>query len=465
MWNTMTEWNRMMANLTRRQALTSAAAALAAGTLGPQNLLGAGAAPGGDPLAPRHPHYSPRAERVVLFFMTGGVSHVDSFDYKPDLVRDGGKALGPSKVLSPPRWDFKHRGRSGVEVSDLFPHIGSMADEICFINSMRSDHGNHYEATMGMHTGSITSPLPGLGAWVSYALGTLNRNLPSHVVFAKELPYAGSQVWDSNFLPACHQGVRILPGQKPIDNLEPASPAALQDLELRMLKQANQRHLEAGRGSDQQLQGRAMSFESARSLQNSAPEVFDLGAEKPGTLEDYGLGTNDRSSFAWQCLMTRRMLERGVRFVELVDVGSNNNWDAHGNIGQHEPLARQVDKPIGALIRDLKLRGLLDSTLIIWCTEFGRTPFVRNLSVKGREHHPTAFTCWLSGGGVKGGLRHGKSDQYGIEVAENPVHVHDFHATILHLLGLNHKRLTYHHAGRDFRLTDIYGQVIDKILA
>jgi hypothetical protein len=335
---------------------------------------------------------------------------------------------------------------------------------MCVIRSMKSDHTNHYEATLMMHAGSTTFARPSIGSWISYGLGTVNRNLPSFVVIAPHVPYAGDQTWGSDFLPGCHQGTRVVPGPVPIPDVNRRSPAHLQELERQLLHARNQRHL-ATRDADPGLMARIQSFETAFGMQMEAPEVFDLSKESDATLKLYGLSRGSTQGFAWQCLVARRLAERGVRFIELIDVGSSNNWDAHGDMNTHLPLARNVDRPIAGLLRDLKARGLLDETLVVWTTEFGRTPYNEQPNARGREHHHWAFSSWMAGGGVKGGIHHGATDEYGIHVADQVVHVHDFHATILHLMGLDHERLTFRHAGRDFRLTDVKGQVVKPILA
>jgi uncharacterized protein DUF1501 len=428
-----------------------------------------------DPLAPRAPHFPARAKRVIFLFHTGGVSHVDSFDPKPKLFADHGKTVTidewqgkPGKFnryLKKPQWEFKPHGKSGVEVSSLFPKVAECVDDLCVIRSLKSDHTNHYEATLMMHTGSITFARPSIGAWVSYGLGTVNRNLPSFLVLAPAVPYAGDQTWGADFLPGCHQGTRVVPGPTPIADLAPqtASPA-LQDLERGLLAQANQEHLDR-RPGDAELAARVRSFETAYGMQKEAPEAFDLSREPDAILDMYGLTRGANTGFGWQCLVARRLAERGVRFIELIDVGSSNNWDAHADMLAHAPLAKNVDQPIAGLITDLKQRGMLDDTLVVWCTEFGRTPYNEQPDAKGREHHHWAFSCWLAGGGVKGGLAFGATDDYGIHVAEDPVHVHDFHATILYLMGLDHEKLTFRHAGRDYRLTDVSGRVVKEILA
>ncbi|HMJ66192.1 MAG TPA: DUF1501 domain-containing protein [Candidatus Binatia bacterium] len=416
-----------------------------------------------DPLGPRRPHFPARAKRVIFLYMSGGVSHVDSFDPKPKLFADHGKKIERG-IVKRPNWEFSAHGQCGTEVSELFPYLGECVDDICLIRSMRADHGNHFEATLGIHTGSVTFARPSIGSWVSYGLGTVNQNLPSFVVLAPYLPYAGGQVWGSDFLPACHQGTRVVPGDEPIPNINRRVPAELQEAELGLIQSLNRRHQKT-RSTDPLLAARIKSFETAFGMQMEAPEAFDLSKESDATHDLYGLVRGARFGFAWQCLVARRLAERGVRFIELIDSGANANWDSHGDMAEHEEKARNVDQPIAGLLKDLKQRGMLDDTLVVWTTEFGRTPCVEKAENKGREHHAQVFSSWLAGGGVKPGITYGKSDEYGITVAENEVHVHDFHATILHLLGLDHEKLTHRHAGRDFRLTDVAGNVVKPILA
>lgn len=441
-------------------------------------LLGDGPASSApDPLAPRPPHFPAKAKSVIFLFMSGGVSHVDSFDYKPRLFADHGRQVtldhpetrgrpGYERLfLKRPQWEFRRHGRSGTEVSSLFPHIAGCVDDLALLRSMHADHSNHYNATLGMHTGSFNQSRPSIGAWVSYGLGTPNRNLPSFVVIAPQSPYAGGQVWASDFLPGSHQGTLVVPGPEPMANIRPRVPLARQRRELDALAELNGDHLER-HAHDPELAARIRSFETAFGMQMEAPEAFDLARESDATLRLYGLERGSTRGFAWQCLVARRLVERGVRFIELIDSGSSNNWDAHGDmIAQHAPLARNVDQPIAALLRDLKRRGLLDETLVVWTSEFGRTPFNNTAAAPGREHHSWAFSSWLAGGGARPGVVHGSTDEYGIRVASDPVHVNDFHATILHLLGMDHTRLTYRHAGRDFRLTDVAGRVVREVLA
>jgi hypothetical protein len=423
------------------------------------HLLSAEARGEDNPLAPKAPHYAGRAKRVIFLYMSGGVSHVDTFDPKPRLKAEYEK--GNSRYL-PALWDFKPRGKSGIEVSDLFPQMASCIDDICLIRSMRGDHSDHFQATMGIHTGSVTVKRPSIGSWVTYGLGTENQNLPAFVVLAPELPYAGGQVWDSDFLPAVYQGTRVLAGKEPIPNLNRrAVSEEVQQRELGLLERLNRRHL-ASHASDPVLAARIKSYETAFGMQKTMPEALDLSKETDATLKLYGLERGSAKGFAWQCLVARRLAERGVRFIELIDVGASNNWDAHGDMKTHEPLARNVDQAIAGLLKDLKSRGMLDDTLVVWTTEFGRTPHAEG--AKGRGHFNKVYSSWLAGGGVKGGMVYGKSDDLGANVAENEVHVHDFHATILHLLGFDHTKLTFRYAGRDFRLTDVHGRIVKELL-
>ncbi|MBM3902994.1 MAG: DUF1501 domain-containing protein [Verrucomicrobia bacterium] len=428
-----------------------------------------------DPLAPHPPHFAPKAKRVIFLYMSGGVSHVDSWDPKPKLLADGGRTVSVNEFqgrkgefqmyLKRPQWTFRPRGQCGTEVSDLFPHMARCVDDLCVIRSMKSDHTNHYEATLGVHTGSFNFTRPSFGSWVSYGLGTENRNLPSFVVIAPKTPYAGGQVWGSDFLPGCHQGTLVVPGAEPVANIRRrVASQELQELELELLAQNNHRH-RSHRLSDPLLEARIRSYETAFGMQSEMPEVFDLSRERESTLDLYGLKRGSNDGFGWQCLVARRLIERGVRFVELIDSGSSDNWDAHGDMMAHEPLARNVDQAIAGLLQDLKLRGLLEDTLVVWTSEFGRTPFNAAADARGREHHHWVYSSWIAGAGVRAGSVYGASDDYGIDVAQDPVHLHDFHATLLHLMGIDHERLTFRHNGRDHRLTDVAGNVVPGLLA
>ena len=428
-----------------------------------------------DPLAPRPGHRPARADAVIFLYATGGVSHVDTFDHKPLLDRDHGKTITATRWLNQSgayerfliksRWAFRRHGGSGAWVSELFPYVAGVADDLCFLHAMHCDSDGHDKATLAAHTGSAQFARPSWGSWVSYGLGSENANLPSFMVLAPAAPYAGAQTWGSDFLPACHQGTHVVPGPEPLANVRPRVAADdLQRLELELLAARNRRHRDRA-GADAELDARIRSFETAFGMQQAAPEAFDLSGETAETLALYGVEPGVTSGFGWQCLMARRLVERGVRCVELIDVGSSNNWDSHGNMADHERLARNVDRPIAALVADLKRRGMLDRTLVVWTTEFGRTPFHQTRDHAGREHHNLCFTSWLAGGGIRPGMTHGRSDDHGILPAEGAVHTHDLHATMLHLMGIDHERLTYRHAGRDFRLTDVAGRVVREILA
>jgi hypothetical protein len=431
----------------------------------------------GDPLAPRAPQFAAKAKNVIFLFMTGGVSHVDTFDPKPELTRQHGQEIkaehpeikdrpGYERIyLKRPQWEFRPHGQCGTEVSSLFPHMAECVDDIALIRSMHTSHSNHYNATLGMHTGSFTFSRPSIGSWVTYGLGTMNCNLPGFVVIAPQQTYAGTQVYANDFLPGPYQGTLVVPGAEPVANVRPRVPTDRQQLELAALRELNEEHLQS-RSADPQLQARLQTFETAFGMQMAVPEAFDFAKENDATLASYGLARGQTTGFGWQCLAARRLVERGVRFVELIDTGSSGNWDAHGDMMTHEPLAKNVDQPIAALLRDLKQRGMLDETLVVWTTEFGRTPFNNTADAKGREHHPWAFSSWLAGGGVKPGIVHGSTDEIGLRAADKPVHVRDLHATILHLLGFDHQRLTYRHAGLDHRLTGVEGaNVVTEVLA
>jgi hypothetical protein len=457
-----------------RRGFLKSSAAIAAGPWIPRALARAAAENDAGLASPTRAHHEPRASNLLIIFLTGGFSQVDTFDHKPMLSRHDGKpvpsfGLRPDETRSRPLlaspFAFRPRGQSGLMISELFPALGSMADDLCVIRSMHTDIVEHFQAVLAMHTGSATVPMPSIGAWIGYGLGTTNPNLPAYVVLCEHLPYAGTQVWDSGFLPPTHQGVRIIPGAEPIPDLRPsARPATLVELERIMLRDVNDRHA-ARRPGDADLTARSATFDVARGLMREAPEALDVGRESSATLAAYGIVDANPSSFGRQCLMARRLLERGVRVVELIDSGSNNNWDAHGDMREHRPKALRADRAIAALLSDLKQCGLLDQTLVAICTEFGRTPWTDAPGTRGRNHYARAFTALLAGAGVKGGMAFGETDEFGIRIAANPVHVHDYHATILHLMGIDHTRLVYRYAGRDFRLTDVDGKVIGPVLA
>ena len=413
-----------------------------------------------DPLAVRPPQYAPKAKRVIFVFATGGVSHIDTFD--PKSSANGRNGSGKDKLMGSV-FPFSANPHCGTTVTDLFPHLRNAMEDICVIRSMKSAHFDHTEAAVGMHTGSPTFARPSMGSWLSYGLGTFNRNLPSFIVIAPHLPYGGTQVYASDFLPAYHQGTRVIPGQQPIENLVPRTARReVQQSELALLQTFNRDHLRQ-RAGDQELAARIKSFETAFEMQTAGPEAFDLTQESQETFNLYGMKPDDKTGFGWQCLVARRLAERGVRFIELVDSGSRPNWDSHGEMKEHVPLAKASDQPLAALIADLKRRGMLDETLIVWATEFGRTPAKEGKN--GRGHHGDCFSVWLAGGGIKGGIVHGETDDVGRSIVRDKVDVHDLHATILHLMGIDHTRLTYRHAGRDFRLTDVHGKVVKAVLA
>lgn len=416
-----------------------------------------------DPLAVRSPHLPGRAKRVIMIYATGGVSHIDTFDPKPQS--NGRDGSGGDRILGN-IFGSQRNARCGTEVSDIFPHVRGIMDEICLIRSMKASHFDHSEATLGMHTGSPTFARPSMGSWVSYGLGSMNQNLPGFIVIAPHLPYGGTQVYASDFLPAAHQGTRVFPGATPIQNLRgPDAAQHLQKAELDLAAAMNRRH-QTERPEDSALAARIRSFETAFQMQQAAPEAFDLSSEPEHIRKLYGLDRNTKgpgADFAWQCLAARRLAERGVRFIELIDTGSRPNWDSHTDMKEHADLALNVDQPTAALIIDLKQRGMLDDTIVLWATEFGRTPGKEG--AKGRGHHRDCFSVWLAGGGFKPGHIHGATDEIGRSTVENPVEVHDLHATILHQLGFDHEKLTFRHAGRDFRLTDVHGHVVTDLLS
>lgn len=469
--------HRDVSQLSRREALSRAMAGVGAAAFPKMGSAAEGVTAAAS--SPRAPHHTPRAKHVIVLYMSGGYSHVDTFDPKPRLTREHDRSIGiedraavsgtpkVNRFLKAPLWQFRPNRECGTEVSDLFPHIREVMHEVALIRSMNADHRDHGEATLQLHTGSTGVAMPSLGAWLSYGLGTYNENLPSHVVISEHRPYSGPLIWDANFLPSVHGGVRIHPGEEPLPNLTPASPRELQELELGLLHKLNSRHLQR-RPDDAALAGRDASFRTAKGLQDLAPQVLDLSRETKATLAMYGSRPGDQTSYASQCIMARRLIENGVRFVEIIDaVGAcADNWDAaHRDVGTHEKYAKRVDQPVAALIRDLKQRGLFDDVLLVFCTEFGRSPWAQDgKGTKSRTHHPSAFSCWLAGGGIRPGIVYGQTDDIGNLVERDVVHVHDFHATILHVMGLDHERLTFRHAGRDFRLTDVHGHVVEGVL-
>jgi hypothetical protein len=416
----------------------------------------------------RLPHHAPRAKRVIFLFMPGGPSQIDTFDPKPRTLAEAGKPLplsrlgltrvAPGKLLGSP-WRFEKRGQSGIEVSELLPALAGCVDDLCVIRSMVADNISHPGAYRQMHTGEETFSRPSLGSWLLYGLGSENRNLPGFVVISPQ-DTQGAFGWSSAFLPAAYQGTYVRDLRRPIDNLAGERPAAEQRTSLDFLRRANERHAQA-RPDDSALEARIASFELAFRMQTEAPEAFDVERESEATKRLYGLHRKETETYGRQCLMARRLVERGVRFVE---VFSPVSWDHHEKIRSGLPAnCAAVDVPIAGLLKDLRARGLLEDTLVIWGGEFGRTPTAEG--VDGRDHHPHGFTMWLAGGGVKAGLVHGSTDEFGWYAQDPKVHVHDLHATILHLMGIDHERLKYRHGGRDYRLTDVYGNVVRSILA
>jgi hypothetical protein len=431
-----------------------------------------------DPVAPRSPHFPAGARRVIFLFMKGGPSHLDTFDPKPLLDRDHGKPLPFAKprvqfaktgtLLRSP-WKFHQYGQSGLPVSDLFPNVARCVDRLCIINSLHGSNPAHGGAVLKLHTGSDNFVRPSMGSWVAYGLGTENRDLPAFVTICPTLAHGGVNNWGSAFLPAACQGVPIGNASIPVEEAKvryiqnPRLPREVQRRQLDVLAEINREHL-ARNGPDLSLEGRINAFELAFRMQTAIPEVEDLSGESAATRRLYGLDDAVTANFGRQCLLARRFAERGVRFVQVTHSDSMVQWDQHSDLKKgHEKNALEVDRPIAGLLQDLESRGLLDDTLVLWGGEFGRTPTVEGSD--GRDHNPEGFTMWLAGGGVKRGIRHGTTDDYGYFALDNKVHVHDLHATILHLLGLDHERLTYRYAGRDFRLTDVHGRVVKEILA
>jgi hypothetical protein len=425
----------------------------------------------GNPLAPQPPHFFPRAKRVILLFMPGGPSQVDTFDPKPRLTADDGKPapkayLGQQRTLLASPWKFARHGQSGIDVSELFPHTARQADRLCVIRSMVTDDPNHPGGCLLMNTGERVFSRPSLGSWVTYGLGSENENLPGFMAIGPGPLIEGARQYGASFLPAAHQGTFVSDLDHPIRNLANSKVAAAQQRrDLDALARFNELH-RANRADDSRLAARIAAFELAYRMQSEAPEAFDLTSETAATRRLYGLDEPATGVFGRQCLLARRLVERGVRFVQLYHTtGGFQPWDQHSDLkGGHEKNALATDLPVAGLLTDLQARGLLEETLVIWGGEFGRTP-AREGTANGRDHHPYGFTMWLAGGGVRGGMIHGATDEFGWDAVEGRVHVHDLHATILHLLGLDHERLTYRHAGRDYRLTDVSGKVVHDILA
>jgi hypothetical protein len=422
-------------------------------------------------------HHRPSAKRVIFLFMHGGPSHVDTFDYKPLLTRDDGKSFSgkiPSSIDAVPKllgspWKFKQHGESGLWVSDLFPEVAKVSDRLCVIRSMHSRGQSHGQAVSMIHTGSDNLIRPSVGSWVSYGLGTENDSLPAFVSISPATAHGGPRNYGSSFLPAHHQATVIGSNGKlreaRIANLQskettPFTNAGVRPAKLDLIQQLNQRHLDSA-GSDPDIEGIIESYELAFRMQRFAPEVLNLGAEPDHVNRLYGIDKPATADFGRQCLLARRMIESGVRFVQL---SSGNVWDQHSDLfNGHTKNALATDRPIAGLIQDLAQRGLLDDTLVVWGGEFGRTPIMQGKN--GRDHNPQGFTMWMCGGGLRGGIAYGETDEHGYYAVHNRVHMHDLHATMLHLLGIDHERLTFPYAGREFRLTDVHGRVVREIIA
>jgi hypothetical protein len=450
------------------------------GMLGLAGLLaehGRAAPDASNPLAERSPQYPARAKRLIFLFMSGGPSHVDTFDPKPRLAALNGKPLPfempklvrtkTGNLLQSP-FKFKKHGQSGIEVSELFPQVATCIDDICVIRSMVGDNINHNGACLQMNTGEQAFSRPSLGSWLLYGLGSENQDLPGFVVISPAQPAQGAPLWSSSFLPAAYQGTLVSDLKNPIANLKnPQTSLARQKQQLDALCRLNELHRRQ-RQEDSQLSARIASFELAFRMQTRAPEAMDVESESPATKRLYGLHDKTTEIFGRQCLMARRLIERGVRCVQVYHTQTSRRsscqlWDQHGGLKTELPAnCAATDAPIAGLLRDLKSRGLLEDTIVLWGGEFGRTPTAE--SADGREHHPFGFTMWLAGAGIKGGIVHGATDEVGWHAVEGKVHVHDLHATLLHLMGIDHEKLTYRYAGRDFRLTDVHGHVVNEIL-
>ena len=423
----------------------------------------------------RQPHFAPKAKHVIFLFLNGGMSQVDTFDPKPALTKHDGEPMpGPkirtdraSGTLMRSPWEFRRHGQSGIEVSEIFPQIAQRIDDFCVIRSMYTENGNHGPSLQVMNCGHQLPGRPSLGAWVTYGLGTENRNLPGFIVLCPGFPVLGSSLWTSGYMPTMYQGVHIqndaVEPEKLIRNLRNTHLALdEQKRQLGLLEQLNRRYLQTV-GDQPQLEGAVQAMESAFRMQTEAAEVFDIRKEPEKVRARY-----DISDFGRGCLMALRLVESGVRMVQIY-YGNFQPWDNHDDIRVHAKLAQKTDGAVAALVDDLKARGLFDETLIVIGSEFGRTPMIQNSGLEklgcGRDHNPPAFTVLLAGGGIKGSTAYGVTDDFGYKAIENKVHVHDLHATILHQLGFDHTRLTYRHAGRDFRLTDVHGEVVKAILS
>lgn len=434
----------------------------------------------------KSPQFPPRAKRIIFLFMQGGVSHVDSFDYKPRLVQDDGKQMpfrdarelarnggmsaSTHRVMKSP-WSFRQYGQTGRWVSDLFPEVARHSDELCLLHSLHTEGVAHGPATLFLHCGSTNFIRPSMGSWVTYGLGTENENLPGFVSIAPSAGNGGPRNYGNAFLPSSYQGTALGKAGAPaaearIRNLSNVSLSPVeQRRQLDFLQQLNAAQVER-HGADSELEAVIGSFELAWRMQQNVPHVLDLSQESAGTLSLYGIGEKPTDNFGRQCLMARRLSEAGVRYIQVTygDNSANPSWDQHSNLPKHAEHALAVDKPIAGLLADLKQRGLLEDTVVWWGGEFGRTPYAEKNGT-GRDHNPGGFTVWLAGGGVKPGYAHGATDEFGAAAIQDKVHMHDLHATLLHMLGLDHERLVYRYAGRDFRLTDVAGRVVPEIFA
>jgi len=433
--------------------------------------------------APRKPgpHFEPKAKNVILIFLPGGISHIDSFDYKPELARNHGKQTKgentitpffgkPGAVMKSP-WEFRQYGQTGKWVSDLLPHMAKQVDDMTFFHSMVARSNAHGPAIFQMSTGFIFQGFPSVGSWVSYGLGSENQNLPSFVVLPdpRGLPPCGVANWGNGFLPAQHQGVMFGDQKNPIADLRAPVTPTVQAASYDLLSQLNEEHLESHPGDDA-LAGRIRAYEMAARMQVSAPEVTDIAGESEATKEMYGLNDPATRAFGYNCLLSRRLVERGVRCVQMFNGGHFGapriNWDGHEDLrANHSRCAATLDKPTAALLADLKQRGMLKDTVVVWSTEFGRLPISEGIGEGGRDHNPEGFTSFMAGAGLKPGYSYGRTDELGYKAVENPVTIYDFHATLLHLLGLDHTRLSWYHNGLQRRLTDVHGHVIRDVLA
>ncbi|MEX2185630.1 MAG: DUF1501 domain-containing protein [Pirellulales bacterium] len=477
---------------TRREALRHAACgfgylALAGLTNAPRRVAARERV--ADPLAPKAGHFPARAKRVIFLFMQGGVSHVDSYDYKPLLAEHDGAMIafddarivantgkrGSSQRIMKPLWNFNQHGQSGRWASDLFPQVNRHVDDLCFVHSLHTEGVAHGPATLFLHCGAANQVRPSMGSWITYGLGTENENLPGFVSIAPSAGNGGARNYGNAFLPAVFQGTPLGKAGGPASELairnlgDPRNLAERRET-FELIEQLNaaqrQRHAANTTVDDAEFDAVVNSYELAWRMQQFAPDVLDLGRESAATQAMYGIGEKATDLFGRQCLMARRLCESGVRYVQVTygDNSANPAWDQHSNMPKHADHARAVDQPIAALLADLKQHGLLEDTIVWWGGEFGRTPYAEKNGT-GRDHNPGGFTVWLAGGGVKSAFAHGATDEFGHQAVQDKVHMHDLHATILHLLGLDHERLTYRYSGRDFRLTDVHGEVVREIVA